>query len=322
MVRRSSGFRWLARVYLTVVYSGIFAFPLTSDEVYRRLWIFEGEVAPTREQIEANLLALKKISVLGQSGQLWFLQSQSKTIAHRSIHEQLSDRKITEAKPLVRLLRVLPWVVGVAVTGSVSVGNAKEFDDTDFMIITKRRRLWLTRVIVWLFAVLMHKRRSFAKEEPNSWCLNLWLTEESMMVPQVKQSLYTAYEVCQTKWLFDRDDCMAHFFQANYWVTGFLPRFHQFALQQAIESNVQQAPKTYAWLVKAVRFMSSIGLVLNLVDRGAEWFQRTYMKHHQTSEIVTSSLAYFHPRNRDSEYVQQLQQLALQTIDTAKNSSN
>jgi len=63
----------------------------------------------------------------------------------RVVREGISLQKLTSAgKFASALVRLIPWVLTIAVTGSVAYGSAGKRDDIDLFIITKRNRLWLS----------------------------------------------------------------------------------------------------------------------------------------------------------------------------------
>lgn len=63
----------------------------------------------------------------------------------RLIRESISAQKLMSAGEFASALaRLIPWVMTIAVTGSVAYGNAGKRDDVDLFIITRRNRLWLS----------------------------------------------------------------------------------------------------------------------------------------------------------------------------------
>jgi len=63
----------------------------------------------------------------------------------RLVREATSLQKLTSAGKFASVLvRLVPWVLTIAVTGSVAYGSAGKRDDIDLFIITKQHRLWLS----------------------------------------------------------------------------------------------------------------------------------------------------------------------------------
>lgn len=283
-----------ARTWLVLAYSAVFGFPLSTEEVRRRYWLLGEEIFPTHKDIETSLTTLAKIGWIKKRGEWWHLSSQLEAPRNRAEWLRYSEQKLIEAQPILSFLSKLPWVLAVAITGSVAVNSAKKDDDVDFMIITEPNRLWITRLLTLIFAMKHGKRRSFAKEEPNSWCFNLWLTTETLHVPVTRRSLYSAYEVCQTTWMFSRQAVKQKFLKVNTWVNDVLPSYYQWrresdgGIVKVIDQNM---------LVKMV-FTIAVDPLLLVLEKVTEIIQRCYMKQHLTNELVTSDRAFFHPIQR------------------------
>ncbi len=275
------------QVLLSLAYTAVFNYPLTRDEIYLRL-IYSPKLFPVSlTQVEQALMSLKKAKLIDQKDQFYSLSAITPTLVCRSSRFKFAQIKLAGLAPLKRLIQLLPWVRAVAITGSVAMANAKKDDDVDFLIVTQKHRLWLTRLIIVLFAQLMGKRRSFAKEEKNSWCFNFWLEVDQLFLSSGRRNLYTAYDLLQAYWWFDRDRIALQFLRKNHWVKRFLPHFYNYSL-----SHLQVLPikQRSSW---EERWLSPLWFCLNAF---AFLIQRCYMQHHLTNESVGYSFAFFHPR--------------------------
>jgi predicted nucleotidyltransferase len=278
-----------ARVWLVLAYSAVFEFPLSTEEVTRRIWRFAGETFPTQAEIDIALHKLFSMGVIEKSVDLWYLVSQPQAPANRRLWTKNSQIKLQQAAPIISFLAKLPWVVGVAITGSVAVNSAKADDDVDFMIVTEPNRLWLTRLLTLIVAMKYGKRRSFAKEEPNSWCFNLWLTTNSLAVPPERRSLYTAFEVCQAEWLINRHQVAQQFLIDNAWVKRTLVSFSQFRQTTNVKTKQNFEPNiiliSLSWLLST---LNGLFFLLQII----------YMAPHRTTERVHWDYAWFHPKKK------------------------
>jgi len=216
----------------------------------------------------------------------WFL-SATKFQNYRLHRQQISDQKIKQLWPVVLVARMLPWIAGLAITGSVAVGNATKDDDVDVMVITENNRLWLVRPIIILFSFLLGRRRSWNREEPNSWCFNLWLERGSMQMPLTSRSIYTAYEVCQARWLISKDNVKHEFFITNRWVWNYLPNYFSWEIKTSVK---HEAKSNLGGIMIAQEMLN----ILNVI---AFQVQHLYMHRHITRERVGYSHAFFHPRD-------------------------
>ena len=276
-----------ARTWLVLAYSAVFGFPLSTEEVRRRYWLLGEEIFPTHKDIETSLTTLAKIGWIKKKGEWWHLFTQPEAPRNRAEWLRYSEQKLIEAQPVLSFLSKLPWVLAVAITGSVAVNSAKKDDDVDFMIITEPNRLWITRLLTLIFAMKHDKRRSFAKEEPNSWCFNLWLTSRSLRLSLGRHSFFSAYEFCQAEWVINKKHTVQKFFSGNVWVKKLLPTF--FKLKLAAVASSPDANSKINILYKPSLFVVNLFCYL---------LQIVYMSPHRTIEVVDFDQAWFHPKKK------------------------
>lgn len=270
-------------ILATVAYTDQFHYPLSTRQIWQRL-ITKQKVSLA--EVTKRCTALGKNGLLDSKklpdGQVWWSLPHRKSIwKKRIVSEQRGHEKWLEAQTVAIFLHHLPWVSGVVVTGSVAMGVASPCDDIDFMIITLPGRLWLTRFVVMIWASLKGKRRSWQGEEADSWCFNLWLDENHLAVPQDAKSLYAAYEVFQTRWIWANKEVYEAFFAQNAWYRRYLG--------QAVPDKSEVILKS-----KRQEFLGFVWYSGNLVLAGLQWL---YMWPHRTRERVGWGFAYFHPRD-------------------------
>ena len=210
----------------------------------------------------------------------FFLTTATFDINERKIRSLQARKKLLELRTLLDFCKNLSWVRGVAVTGSVGVGQADADDDVDLLVVTSKNRLWITRVVLIVFAEILGKHRSRTGSSENEWCFNLWLESDKLSVHPASRSIYTAYEVIQAKWLLDKDSIQNWFYFSNMWVRKILPN------SQINVSN------------KSLRHQPfSQNIFFDFLDLLSYLFQRIYMNSHITRERVSLSAAFFHPRD-------------------------
>lgn len=152
------------RVLATLAYSDQFQFPLLVDEIQQRLIGMTADVF----SIENTLENLKRMELVEQDGDWYFLKGSQKYIEIRKDREQYLDEKSSEIKEFVDWAQHIPWIKAVVVTGSVAVRNVRPHSDVDFMIITMKRRLWLSRILVYIMTWLKGRRRTWHGHEQDS----------------------------------------------------------------------------------------------------------------------------------------------------------
>lgn len=278
------------QVLATVAYCDQFQFPLTLKEIHWRLvWQPasskskpEPEQVPSLAKVRTAVESLVKHGQLARQGLYFQLASSPNWQLTRDRRTKESERKWSSALELVAQAKRIPWIQGIAVTGSLAMNNAQPDADIDFMIVTEPGRLWLTRLWVTLLAVRAGRRRSWHAEEPESWCFNLWLDSDHLAMPKTLQSVYGAYEVVQAEWVFDRAQIAARFYAANSWIKNWLPAASADLLGEKEPLPVRPP---------------AANPILNWLEKVVFSWQFHYMKPHMTRERVGESWAFFHPRD-------------------------
>ena len=264
----------------TLCYRDLFDYPLTGGETAE--FLIEEDAPPSQvERVLAQLVAEGKV---GQSQGFYYLSGREKIAAVRRQRELISERKYVRALKLAQILRRFPWVRAVFITGALAAGNAEKEADLDFMVVTRRNRVWLARLGVYLlFSVLGWKRPREVEEAPDQVCLNMFLAEDELAVPDEEQNLFTAHEVALARPLWARDFLHHRFLGENSWVKNFLPNLE-------LPKVKIPASKSSGRPVVAVLRRS-----LDFLDWVSHRFQLLYMRGRRTREVVERNRILFHP---------------------------
>lgn len=265
----------------TLKYSDHFGFPLTHDEIYKRL------ISPkptSRESVQKALTYLISSKRIFKQGEYYYLPGRKNLITNRNKNKSISKQLLSRATSLAYQLGSVPFVKAVYLTGSLAMQNSGADGDIDFMIITKEGKLWTTRLILTIYTTLLGLRRT-----PNSHrnsgklCLNLYMTPTSYFLPKGKQNLYTAYELIQAVPLFDPSNTRSTLLGANPWIQNNLANF----------VVLPQKP-----VLKADNNTSLVGgIIARTFEFLAYHLQLLYMHHKLTREYITKDSAFFHPHN-------------------------
>lgn len=205
-------------VFLTLAYSSCFSFALSKKEIFERLAKGQEKIFISSKKIENSLKKLISQSLIQSDGQYFFLKKRD--LENRLQRAKFISIKKKEIQNFVNLVKKIPFVKAVVLTGSTAVDNAQKDDDLDFMIICQHNTLWLTRFVLILLTKLKDKRPE--KENSNAWCLNLWLDEGDLVISEERRSLYEAYEILQMNFVYDVADLKKQFLNANPWLKDYL----------------------------------------------------------------------------------------------------
>lgn len=244
----------------TLTYSKYFHYPLGTTKLHT--WLISSR------KVSLKLIQEHYPQVLNKAQRI-FLNTRAR----------ISADKISQHSKLFIFLNKIPTILGVFVTGSVSVENAREEDDLDLMIVTRVNTLWLTRLLIVPFLKLFFSIRSADNKGFVSKlaCLNLWLDEQGLLVPKSNQSLYTAHEVLQVKPIIDKNQIYQRFIQSNSWTKSYLANaYHQF-VGKPIANKLHD------------------NQIIGILNGIAFLIQKIYMSPRRTREHLTQHSAYFHP---------------------------
>lgn len=190
------------------------------------------------------------------------------------------------------LLAHVPNIKAIALTGSVAWGDVKPDDDLDYLIITAERRVFRVRWGCFWQAVKMGKKRRFGKER-DSWCLNLFLATNSLLIPPTKQSRFGAYQLLRLRPLYDPQNYCQQLLVANMgWIKKVMPstyRFNDNFLPKAVLANFQLT-------VKKELLQGKVG---DWVEKILFYVQWLYQRRHQTREVINQQQIFFHPLVRE-----------------------
>lgn len=281
-------------ILATIAYTDQFNYALSVHQLKSRV-LAEYLSQPNHQLRDQTLLLglsnLEKKGLIIRLHDLVALSTSPQNFKQTQQRTQFSETKWVEARQVAKSLSRLPWIWGVFVTGSLAMSNVVKDDDIDFLLITQKNRLWLSRLVVFLFTLSKGKRRSRLGPGKNSWCFNMWLEIDRLQLPEKQRSIYTAYEVLQTQCLFSRHQTQQLFYDTNSWIQHRLP-FSGLALEQ---NMVFDSPPTQPALQKNLDFW--LAPLLFLINLFVYFGQRLYMWPHQTLEKIGRDFAFFHPRH-------------------------
>lgn len=270
----------------TLVYSDIFNYPLSKEELWKFLI---GKKTDKKNFIKLKLLkSLPRIVCLKKN--LYYLYGRKKTIDIRNAREKESRKKIYIARKVIKKLSFVPTIQFIGISGALSLKNSGKKDDIDLFIIASRGSLWLTRLIMIIFLLLMgmYRRRNQSKVS-DKICLNMLIDDSVLSFPKVRQNLYTAHEIVQMMPVFDRNDTYNKFRSENKWVEKFLPN--------AIDTRILRHKDIKRKDKKSLSIPISqyLNIFLGPFERLAKIIQLWFIKKHITTETVNDNFLAFHP---------------------------
>lgn len=206
----------------TLIYADIFDYPLKINEIHK--WLIKKKALP--RQVEKVLGKLYQVSRIKYKGEYYFLKRRNGLVAKRKRKEKQSAIYFRKAKILCQILKIIPWVKLVGISGGLVMENAGKKDDIDLFIVTSKNRLWISRLLILGLLSLTgqrRKREDQGRKIAGKLCVNILLEEDEL--EQQNKDIYTAHEVLQMKVLWQRDGVYSKYLEDNQWAFKFLPNW-------------------------------------------------------------------------------------------------
>jgi len=255
----------------SIYYHSLFEFPLTTLELVK--W------QPGRKFRNKSL----NIPYEYNDG-YFFSRSKKGFLVKRMFKRRESFRKVEIARKTARILKRIPYIKCIAITGSLAMFNAVEDSDIDLMVITSKGGLWFTRLLSLLLLSIsgVKIRRYGRNDEKDRVCMNIWLDESSFAWPKNDRNFYTAHEIAQIIPVINKDHNFQKFMYKNSWVKDFWPN-----ATKITEVKVEKPTHNF--------FQTNLG---RLIEKVSFRLQRFYMQKKITREVVRKNRAIFHPIDR------------------------
>jgi hypothetical protein len=246
-------------VLQSVIYASLFDYPLTLDQLH-------GSLVGVRADEAAAIASWWRESELLQAtvehrDGWYFPAGRGDLIETRARREAVSRELLVRDRRILALVRAMPFVRMVALSGSLAHLNAEGSADLDLFVITAPHRVWSVTFAVLVLSRLLGFRKRI--------CLNYVVSEHAMRI--VPEDLFAANQIIHLRPMFGRR--MFHqFVRTNAWVQRFYPNFE-------IPGARERPPQ---WTLKVSERLLGLG-VAPLFER----FARAFYGRHLRSRAAT-----------------------------------
>jgi len=196
-----------------LLYSDIFSYPLTAEEVFLRL--------PTNhtciEEVEAELELMTRDGIVFQFGNFFAIRNEKDLAARRTNGNNRARTILPIALRRGRLLNQFPFIRSVMISGSLSKNYMDDDSDVDFFVITAPGRLWIARFIVAAF------KRIFLRNSHKRFCVNYYIDDAHLEIEE--KNIFTATELV-TLIPVGNVEGHAKLIESNRWIQDFFPNFN------------------------------------------------------------------------------------------------
>lgn len=191
------------------IYFDFFEHPLRCDEV----WKYCAQLA-TQAEVRACLNDLVEEGILEFHNEFYALKGCREHIEKRISFLTLNRTMMKRASWMVSFLKHIPFVRGIAISGSLSKAGVREDSDIDYFIITKKNRVWFVKAI----AILVKK--TLFLNSHKYLCVNYLLAEDNLELE--KKNRFQATEAVTLIPMYGKK-AMQQFFEDNEWMFDFFP---------------------------------------------------------------------------------------------------
>ncbi len=270
----------------TLAYRAVFRYPLSYHQLFNTLI---SNRTFKKDFFDKELNKLVRTGQIGYRDGKYFdkrIKPVSWTFRNRQSKEAI--KKVEEA---IKVLKKIPWIKLLCVTGSVAAFNSDKEADIDIFVVAKTHRLWLTRGFV---AAILKTMKMYVEKDYNSGriCPNLFIDEEAFAWPNNDRSIFTAHEIILMHPLMDRDQTYLKFLRANDWVKSHFANFN-----------------LYTGGMKTKKLSSGSRLV-NLLEKIATTLQLKYMEKKRTNEVTNKHMIHFRKNDNTSWILESYKKLS------------
>ena len=261
----------------TLAYGDVFGWPMSEDEIFIKVQSSKLKVKSYSSKFKVQLKQLIKKKKIGCKNGFCFLPGKGFIVKRRLEREKWAKEKMKIAKNCAKYLKIIPSILLVGVSGGLAVDNVSKDDDIDFFIICRNGTLWTTRFLsTFLLDFLGKRRRPGDKDVRDKICLNMFVDELGMQIPEKERDLYMAHEVVQMNPVWDKNNAYRKFLKANMWVANIFRK-----TRKASPASPDQ-----------------ISRKVGKVEYFFREFQLKYMSGRRTTEKIEPHRLMFHPEDK------------------------
>ncbi len=275
-------------IYRTLAYFSYFGYPLTAFEVWK--YLYRPSQAWTFADVVDGLTAFESHN--GHYG----LADEKHGSVRRQVgvrHDRYLDavRKYRRLKWVVRYLRCLPFVRGVAVCNTLAFHHTKPASDIDLFIVTAPGRVWTTRFLAVFPLMLLKLRPREAKRDPVD--VSFLVSEAALNFDALRlqpDDPYFTYWLATLRSVLDRGGVFDRLATENPQALADLPNSkirHSMYDRLFSEASSPQIHRSEKWLEKLQRAK----FPTEILD----------LQNHDSRVVVTSNVLKFHKNDRRAE---------------------
>ena len=263
-----------------IIYFSLFNHPLTKDEIF----LFSDET--NKSHVSSELDKFIRTGLLQEVDSFFLIDNNSKNIQKRINGNVAAEKVMPKVKKVAAFVSKFPFIKGVAISGSLSKGYFDHESDFDFFVITKDKRVWVSRLF---FAVY---KRLFLKNSYKEFCVNYFVSTSTLEIEE--KNRFTATEIATVIPLYGEQE-FHDFYKANNWVKSFFPNLRL----EDKKVNIQSIEKNS--IIKCIEILldNPFGTLVNYVIMkmiSKNW-KRRYIRKNNNPYKAKKDISKHHPDN-------------------------
>jgi predicted nucleotidyltransferase len=263
-------------------------YPMTSFEIWK--YLFQLEKKDSKDQsgsdmslplIAEELEGEKLKKIIEEYHGFFFLKGRKSLVDQRINRNKISESKIRILLKVTKILRFVPYVRMIAVTGRMAMKNAEEKSDLDVLIVIKEGRIFTGRTLVTLAVHLMGKRR-YRGKIANRVCLNYFITTNSLEISM--KDMYSSSEYYFMLPLFGKET-FRKFQKDNRWISEYKANY-----QETSADNLKTIEDDF--LSAKIRYIGEKIFTFNFIEKILKtWQIKRINKNPKTNQIGSMVVA-------------------------------
>lgn len=213
-------------ILATIAYYDVFSYPMTSFEIWKYLtradYYEKGNGKKTElYQIVKELKQEPLVRFIEEYNGFYFLKGRRELVDRRIESAKISFSKARRLRMVISLLRFVPFVRMIGITGRLAMKTARPKSDWDLLTVIEAKHIWMGRTLVTLVSHFLGKRR-YGKKIHDRVCLNYFITTDNLEIST--KDLYSANEYFFIRPVFGLAT-FRKFQLKNRWISAIKPQY-------------------------------------------------------------------------------------------------
>ena len=296
-------------IFNTIRYFDILGMPVTATQIWQCLIVGAGDShvrwgghrSYGLVEIQGALRISSWLSERVDTKWGYYMLCDQQYLVRKRLHRHsLAQGKWNIVRRVAPFLSVMPFIRGLAGSGSLALDNTKSSSDLDIFVIAHKGRIWTARLLLLMVSQVFGKRRKYWNEKaPDMFCLNHYVTDDRLSINKEIRNVYTAVLYSSLVPVFG-DDVVRKFQKSNAsWVRRFVMS------PEGVRVSHQYLVVISSWILSVKHFMERLLLepMFDWVEVLAEKIQRSFMERHwdenRSGRVVLSDCELaFHPNTK------------------------